>query len=471
MSILAIIFTLGACIGAVFIPWLGVLAYYMVTVGQLAALFPHHFGDSRFSLMITASLLIGLVLSTVTGQVNYRRLLSFPNLLLAVLVVFVNLSVMYSGFIDFEFGTEKREVLSAADSQSTFNKIMVIYFVSVLLIDTRYKLIALISAIAGVLAYYSFWANEAWMLGDLWRFGENGRLNGPDQGVYHDENFLALVYVLVTPIFYYLSVGTTNKIIRYSLWVFIPASWHALFLTQSRGALLALAVVSAYIFLRSYSKRASVALILCLVVAIVDQSGNMLNRLSGTMAVTEAEQERAFIENDDNAAFTDEKVADPRVVSWTVGVKVMRDFPVLGVGLGSFLKVYPAYSDEAPHVAHNTFLQFATNSGIVAGFIYLYFLFMRMKVSYRQTSVPPSGANPRGLPRDYLDDLITSTFIGCYAAGMFIDMMIIELLYFIFLLGTCKYILDLQARSRVATIQDSIYRQARRETGNPVEAS
>jgi len=158
-------------------------------------------------------------------------------------------------------------------------------------------------------------------------------------------------------------------------------------------------------------------------------------------------------------------------VSWTVGVKVMRDFPVLGVGLGSFLKVYPAYSDEAPHVAHNTFLQFATNSGIVAGFIYLYFLFMRMKVSYRQTSVPPSGANPRGLPRDYLDDLITSTFIGCYAAGMFIDMMIIELLYFIFLLGTCKYILDLQARSRVATIQDSIYRQARRETGNPVEAS
>jgi len=469
MSILALIFVLGSCIGAVFIPWLGVVVYYMVAVGQLAALFPHHFGDSRFSLLVTLSLLIGLGLSTVTGQVNYWRLLNVPNALLAVLIVFVNVSVAYSGYIDFEYGGVKREAISAADMLSTFNKIMVIYYVSVLLIDTRFKLITLISCVAGVLAYYTFWANEAWVLKDYWRLGDNGRLNGPDGGIYYDENFLALVYVLVTPIFYYLSVGTSSRWIRYGLWIFIPASWHALFLTQSRGALLALAVVCGYIFLRSYSRKASVALILCLIIAVVDQSGNMLNRVSGTVTVEESELERAFIENDDDSPFTDEKVIDPRLNSWIVAGKMMKDFPVFGVGLGSFLKVYPAYSDAEPHVAHNTFLQFATNSGIVAGLIYLYFLYMRLRASFRKSTLAPGEEYPRGLPRDYLDDLLTSTFIGCYATGMFIDMMIIELMYFIFLIGTCKYILDLQPRAAARDFQGSIYRSARGKSTSPAK--
>jgi len=470
MSILAIIFTLGSCIASVFMPWVGVLLYYMVAVGQLPGLFPHHFGDSRYSLLISAALLVGLVLSTVTGQVNYRRLMNVPNLMLVLLIVLVNVSVVYSGYIDYEYGGAKKEAMSTVDMQSTFNKIMVIYFVSVLLIDTRFKLITLISCIAGVLAYYTVWANEVWVIGEYWRFGDNGRLNGPDQGVYHDENFLAMVYVLVTPIFYYLSVGTTNRLIRYGLWIFIPASWHALFLTQSRGALLALAVVCAYIFFRSYSKKASVAIVLFLIVAVIDQSGNMLNRISGTVTVEDSERERAFVENDDSAPFIDNTV-DPRLDSWKVGLKVVRDFPILGVGLGSFLKVYPTYSKEEPHVAHNTFLQFATNSGLVAGLIYLYFLYIRLKASFGKSTLAPSRKYPHGLPRDYLDDLLTATFIGCYAASMFIDMMIIELLYFLFLLGTCKYILDLKRGSQVRSSMDSIYRAKRRIVAEPAEAS
>jgi len=280
MTLPLVIFLAISCLIAVAIPWMGVVIYYIMAVGQLTAFYPHHFGQNRVFLFLTLASLIGLGIATAARQVDWRRLLQFPSLLMMLLVVVVNVSAAVSPFQEFE--DVKRGVLSPLELLETFNKIMVYYFLSVLLINTRAKLITLISGIAFVTLYYAFWANKVYLTGELWLFGDNGRLGGPggSNAQYHDENYLAMMFLIATPILYYLAIGVPNKLLRFALWLWIPLSWHGLFLTGSRGAFLSLGVVCIYIFFRSYSKKASLIFMLAFAVAVVDQSGQLINRVT-----------------------------------------------------------------------------------------------------------------------------------------------------------------------------------------------
>lgn len=466
MSVVVLVYMLLSCITAVVVPWLGIIFYYLMAVGQPEDMWPQHFGeDNRLSLIISLSVLAGLGLATATRQVDFRRLFALPNLALILLLVAFNLSIRMSPFADFV--DTKLNKLSSGEMLDIFNKIMIIYFAAVLLIDTRFKLICLLTAGGGIFLYYALWANKIYFTNEFWRFGDNGRLNGP-WGMYYDENYLAMLFVLATPIFYYFSVGTNSRIIRYGLWVCIPLSWHALFLTGSRGALLSLAVTCLYIFFRSYSKKASMVLLLGLIVAIADQSGNMLTRITDTVSTQELERERAFRENDEDSPEITGKPVDPRLISWQVGLQIMRDYPLMGIGAANFMRAWPEYEDSVPHVAHNTFVQYGAACGVGAALIYLYFLFLRLSNAVRKPD--PEKKNAHGYERDYLDDLINSLFIGFYSVAFFLDLMILEITYFIFLVGTCKYCLDNRKRHTIRSMIESIYRWRQEAKAEEVQA-
>jgi len=453
MSIAVLVITLLSCITAVVVPWLGVIFYYILAVGQINSLFPQSFGDSRASLYISMATIVGLGVATATRQVNWARLFMTPNLLVLLFIVLINIShgsTPYDGFVE----ELKISLLSPSVIVDTINKIVLIYFVAILLLDTRFKLVCLLTAIGAVLMYYTFWANKIYVTGEFWRFGDNGRLNGPF-GIYHDENYFAMLFVLATPIFYYLSVGTSSKIIRYGLWFSIPFTWHALFLTGSRGGLLSLAVVCAYIFFRSYNKIASIVLVVALGVAIVDQSGNMISRVQDTVDPETAERERAYIENSEDSPEITGQPLDPRLLSWKVGIGIIKDHPLLGIGPGNFLRAYPDYHDSEPHVAHNTFVQVATAAGFSAGLIYLYFLYLRVRNIFSKPDPDATFAN--GHNRDYLNDLLNSLFISFYCVAFFIDLMVLEIFYFVFLLGAAKYCLDNKKTRSVRSLISSIY--------------
>ena len=453
MSIAVLVNTLLSCITAVVVPWLGVVFYYMLAVGQIPTLFPQAFGDSRSSLYISLATIVGLGVATATRQVNWARLFMMPNLLLMLFIVCLNIAFTYSPYAEF-VEELKQSALSSTVILETINKIVLFYFVAILLIDTRFKLVCLITAIGGVLFYYTLWANKVYVTGEFWRFGDNGRLNGPF-GVYHDENYFAMLFLLATPIFYYLSIGTSSRIIRYGLWFSIPFTWHALFLTGSRGALVSLAVVCGYIFFRSYSKLASIVLVAALVVAIVDQSGNMIARFQNTVDIETVERDRAFIENSEDSPEIAVEVLDPRILSWQVGLGIVRDNPIFGIGPGNFLRAYPDYHDSIPHVAHNTFVQVASAAGLAAGFIYLYFIYLRVRNIFSKPD--PDVTYTRGFNRDYLDDLLNSLFIAFYCVAFFLDLMAYEILYFVFMLGAAKYCIDNKKKRSVRSLITSIY--------------
>jgi len=427
MTIPVLMYMLLSCITALVVPWLGAIFYYLLAVSQAQDMWPEAFGDSRASLYISLAVIAGLGVATATRQVDWRRLFALPNLGLMLVVVLFNLSILNSPFAN--FFDVKIATLSSAEQSDVFNKMVLIYFVAVLLIDTRFKLIVLIVAIGGVFVYYTFWANKIYFTGEFWRFGDNGRLNGP-WGLYYDENYFAMLFLFL--------------------------SWHGLFLTGSRGALLALAVTCLYIFVRSYSRFASIAGAVALVCAIAFQSGNLIDRVSNTVSAEDLERDRAFIENSDESEEIDGKAIDPRLLSWRVGLKIMAEHPVMGVGAGNFMRAWPEFDQTEPHVAHNTFVQIGASCGILAALIYAYLFWLRFRNMIAKPD--PEKKYAFGHKRDYLDDLINSLFIAFYMVALFLDLFILEVTYFVFLCGTCKYLLDRRKKRSIHSLIASIYR-------------
>jgi O-antigen ligase len=58
-----------------------------------------------------------------------------------------------------------------------------------------------------------------------------------------------------------------------------------------------------------------------------------------------------------------------RLVYWSNATSIVRDFPLLGTGLGTFASVYPAYEESSlsGHLshAHNDYLEYLSELGVV----------------------------------------------------------------------------------------------------------
>lgn len=453
MSILALLYVAIACAVSLFVPWLGVMFYYLFSVGQMQSMWPHHFGiESRVALMMTVATLIGLCGATAIKAVNYRTLILPHSIAIVLLTAWVNLSVPYSSYLLYHSPLPGE--LTQAEIVSIFNKIIAFYFFALLLINTRKKLVWMIYAFAAVLVYYAWWANMMYFTGQFWLFGINGRLGGMPRSVYLDENYLAMLFVFATPVLYYIGISFKNFYMRYGIWALIPMTWHALFLTGSRGGLLSLGCVIVYLFFRSFHRTASVGILVGLIIAVITQSGVLLNRVDNTIDAAQTEEQIT----------SEEAALDPRLVSWKAGAQMVADYPMFGVGVGNFTIAFPDYSNTKRHVAHNTFLQFAAETGLMAGMIYLWWFWMRLKNVFKK---PPPGATfDGGLHRDYLEDLLNSLFIGLFVVGIFLDLMIFEIMYMIFMLSAAKYAIEHQPAQQIRNPIKTIYRVGQQEDDN-----
>lgn len=97
---------------------------------------------------------------------------------------------------------------------------------------------------------------------------------------------------------------------------------------------------------------------------------------------------------------------DVRATLWGDTVRIYRDFPVLGTGLGTFPRIYPHYKSfiwKIPYThAENDYLQAAAELGAwgwvsLAGFFLAFFwLVLAWKPGRREGAVPDSGHPPSG---------------------------------------------------------------------------
>jgi putative inorganic carbon (hco3(-)) transporter len=180
-------------------------------------------------------------------------------------------------------------------------------------------------------------------------------------GDQYDNNTLGLVMAMSVPLCWYASKLTEWRWLSWILRGMVVTSSATVFMSNSRGASLSLAVGLALIVWRSkYKTAAAVGVAIAIIPLVYLVKDQYFARMS-------------TIGN-----YQEEKSAANRLLFAKAAVAMWRDYPVLGVGYGSrnYISLnwkYLGYEDE--HGVHNTYLQLLVDSGIFAYLIYASLLF------------------------------------------------------------------------------------------------
>jgi O-antigen ligase len=178
----------------------------------------------------------------------------------------------------------------------------------------------------------------------------------------HDPNDVAMTLALALPIAWYLGLTARGPLARWLFRGYLPLGMLATALTGSRGGLLTSIVALLVIpFTMRLSPGRLVGMVasLCLLgaVVVVYVPPKVMQRLSTTG--TEIEDKRF----------------GGRFTLWKAGVHAFMQRPVLGFGVGSFVRaVTPELGDRAL-VAHNSFLSVLVEEGLIGLWLYLTMLF------------------------------------------------------------------------------------------------
>ena len=171
-----------------------------------------------------------------------------------------------------------------------------------------------------------------------------------------DSNYFALCCLLVLPLAFYFLRLKGPRWERWLCGVSLLIMLLAFTLASSRGGLLGLSVGTLLILARS-KRRMRDALIVAIAVLplMIFAPSSPVKRLL-------------------HPTISEEGAVDIREGYWRAGLKMIRTYPLAGVGLGKFAYALDAYADsslDSRGLAHNTYIEYAAELGIPALGTYL----------------------------------------------------------------------------------------------------
>jgi len=409
MEYLLLLITLITCIASIINPWIGVIAYYILGIYSPKSFWPWIFQDSRISMFVAVATISGILIAILQKKIDFSLLNNKQTKMLLLLCFIVNISHFMSPF----YGVYVGQTIPPAEALSIFNKTILFYCISALLINDNRKLMYVVGVLLFTGVMYAFWSNKVYFTGEMWRYTDNGRLKGP--GLYRDENVFSLLFVVSIPFMYFVASLIKNNVAKLSLLACIPMAWHALFLIGSRGAMISLLIITLLLAFRSHSKTFGYIVMAGLLFAIVNYGGAIYERSTNTVEVAQTDGR--------------DKPLNPRLVTWSAGWEMIKDYPILGVGIEHYQTAGLSYIEGRVQVAHNTLIQFTSQAGVVAGFIYLWFF-----VNFYKNSKYIRNNSKSSFNINVSNGLFIST-VGFFICAIFLNLMITEMLYFLLLIN------------------------------------
>ncbi len=396
-------------------PWTGIVLAYLMAVLTPQTIWWWAFEGVRPFYWTIVPALLGFLFAMMRGQLDYAPLKTPTNRCLALLWLCFTVAYYFGPYV----GVINKWRFYDADLMfATLQKTYLTYFIATILI-TGPKRLGIASLVMVVTAaYMTYWANAQYF-----SYHKYGRLHGPTtldgQGIYADENDFAVLFVVGFPFLFYFGQYLRGKVGRYAVWLVIPFSWHAIFLTASRGALVGVGAVLAVFALRLKSKWMGIALIVAFVAAFSLEAGDVMKNRSATIAEYESEDS-----------------ASARLDAWAAATGMMLAHPLTGVGFASMGQAFPDYSDKRPRVAHNTFFQIGAEWGVIAAITFLVLMLSTLR------ALAKNGTRLRQLPDSdevrlhyLLNEACLLGMAGFFVCSMFLSLQGYEVLYFLLLLS------------------------------------
>lgn len=243
-------------------------------------------------------------------------------------------------------------------------------------------------------------------------------------GIFHtgygglDNNGAGLMLAMGVPLCAWVWEGS-RRLWRWVFAAFIPLLLHAVLVTYSRGAMLALLLASPLIFVRSRHRIQIGVAGLCLILLLPTLAGKEIRR-------------RFFSVEQ----YQEDNSAQSRFSSWTAGWKMAQDYPIFGVGLRNSNLLSQTYgADIEGRAIHSQYLQIAADNGFVGLFLYVGALFLVWR----------SVSRARRSCRRIEDDMMRESYaVACGVEGAmvvfcigacFLSLEVFELPYLLLLLG------------------------------------
>lgn len=437
-------FTLFAAISVVALarPWIGVVSAYMVSVLAPQAVWWWDFEGIRPVLWVMLPTCIGIVVGFFRNAFDLSVMRQWRNLYVLILWGCFVLSYFFGPYTQTGGPWRFDDPAVALD---LLDKILLLYFMACLCIDTELKLKVLFYVVAASAVYLIYWANSQYLQGHV-----VGRLVGPVDiygvSIYADENDFGMLFVVAQSFLWFLGSSFKQRPLRWGIWLIIPFCWHAVFLTGSRGALLGLAATTVLIALRSKSRMLGLALIPAFLFVYNWQAGSLMKSRADTIGNYQADAS-----------------AEDRLEAWRAARRMIADHPITGVGLASFGPAFPAYSDKHPREAHNTLLQITAQSGVPAGAMYVLIIFASVMGLWRNGNRLRARDGPH--EGDMLFCINEATLIGLcglVVCSLFLSLQEFEIFYLLNVLANAVMYLSAGQVAKQPTVAAKVPLPARR---------
>lgn len=245
----------------------------------------------------------------------------------------------------------------AWDWWNTFVRSIVLYFPVLMLLNSRSRLHALIWVIVITFGQHSVKGG-----GFTIATGGSFEVQGPS-GMLGDRNGSALAFVCTIPLIWYLYTQSTQRWVRYALLFSLAMTAVAVLGTYSRGGLVALVAVGAFMVWRTrYRIRVFAAAAVLALPAFFFMPAQWTERIS---TIDDATEDASFM---------------GRVDAWTFAVRAAMDRPLVGAGIlatenSAVFRRYAADTRTSEtgrgRAAHSIYFQVLGDTGFLGFAIYM----------------------------------------------------------------------------------------------------
>jgi probable O-glycosylation ligase (exosortase A-associated) len=231
-------------------------------------------------------------------------------------------------------------------------KIMLMTFVTLMLIKTRWHIHLLIGVIVFSLGYYG-------VKGGVFTVATGGedKVWGPEGTFIGGNNEIALALIMTIPLMHYLQMTSSKMWVRHSLTIAMILCALAALGSYSRGALLAIAAMGGFLWLKSQHKfRIALFVFIMALPAIAfmpDQWGERMDTIN---------------------TYEEDLSVKGRFNAWWMAYNLAKERPLLGGGFEvSMPELFWLYAPDPEdlHAAHSVYFQALGEHGFVGLGLYL----------------------------------------------------------------------------------------------------
>jgi len=405
------------------LPWHFVLFIFIGLCSAVAVFFNIFIGLLLF--LVIATLHPGKLISEAYGLYYLSRYLSFGVLFIWLFHTLVyrdfkvvkarqNIALLGFAIVIFLSCVKDRGLLTLLEGGYTteylldYIKLFILYFLIIYLIKTRKQFMIFIWSLI-ILGTVSCFIGLYQYANGIGMIEEGGSLR--ITGTAADPNYYALHIIMLIPISISLLLNSRSILTKLFLSGFTILSLLNVLFTFSRGGMIGLAIVLSLSFVIMLLHNRNKIIPSLIVVLIV---------ISAIPFIPEQYWSRAkTITNLEDVAVR------ARLDTWKIGYEMVQDHPVLGVGVGNFPYEYYYRAmtsrdtkTKARHVAHNTFIEVAAESGIIA------LVFFIMLILWTMGDLRKSGAVFRKSGDNqlyYISQALIISLMGYIACGVFLS--------------------------------------------------